>query len=105
MNQELIDINLERAAVAEVGKPARRRSHGNLQPIATEPEPASPEAFDEVFASLSQKPVASQTWGESTSLGKPSLNAAPLLALAASLERQHERLAALLREIESGDWS
>jgi hypothetical protein len=32
---------------------------------------------------------------------KPSLQAAPLVALSANLERQHERIAALLREIDA----
>jgi hypothetical protein len=102
MKFEPIDLSLEPlAAIARVNH-VRMRSVAQSRPQATVLRPAPPEAFDEVFAALSQKsaPVAASKLP--SSFAKPSLNAAPLVALEANLRRQHERLAILLREIDSG---
>jgi hypothetical protein len=100
MHHEPIDINLDRAAIATRESQPRRRS--NVGPVFV-PKPkhaAPPEAFDEVFATLAHKAIESPTEMIEQPT-KPSLQAAPLVALSANLERQHERIAALLREIDA----
>jgi hypothetical protein len=103
MYREPIDVNLERTGVATREMADRRRPFGPREPKSFRSFPAPPEAFDEVFASLSQRPMEAKVSGASAALGKPTWNAAPLVALSASLERQHQRLAALVRELETGD--
>jgi hypothetical protein len=102
MRHEPIDMNLERAGTATREMPDRRRPFRMMETRQLRALPAAPEAFDEVFASLSQQPTEHHAGDRSATLAKPSLNAVPLVALSASLERQHERLAALVRELETG---
>jgi hypothetical protein len=103
MRYEPIDMNLERVGSATGEMADRRRFFGRRETMSIRSRPAPAEAFDEVFASLSEKPVESEAAGSLATSSKPSLNAAPLVALSASLERQHERLAALVRELETGN--
>jgi hypothetical protein len=98
---EPIDIRLERAGAATREKQSRRRPTVSPYFSSTPMPAAPPEAFDEVFAKLAHAHPGAPNSTTATP-AKPSLDAAPLHALAASLERQHQRLAALLRELESG---
>src|SRR5450432_2562704 len=101
MNYDPIDISLERtSATASEVMPGRRPVRPYFAP-RTKPT-APPEAFDEVFAALAHKPIAAPTTAATVPVAKPSLNTAPLLALSANLARQHERLAALWHELDSG---
>jgi hypothetical protein len=102
MKFEPTDLSLEPlAAIARVNH-VRMRSATQSRPQATVLRPAPPEAFDEVFAALSQKSALEVASELPTSLAKPSLDVAPLVAFEANLRRQHERIATLLREIDSG---
>jgi hypothetical protein len=101
MKFEPIDLSLERPAAGTRAKQLRPRSAADSRPHPAGPHQASPEAVDEVFAALSPKSAADAGSKLPTSFAKPSLHAAPLVALEANLQRQHERLAILLREIDS----
>jgi hypothetical protein len=85
----------------ELGHVGRRSSVARLSKMtsardAVRHDLASPAAFDEVFANLASDPQPAM------SAARAALDAAPLVTFAASLERQHERIATLLRDIESG---
>jgi hypothetical protein len=102
MNHEPIDLSIERRATN-----AKRDNQPRRSPIrpyfVSEAKPAAPpEALDEVFASLAQNTGDVRQTIPAKPPAKPSLNAAPLVALAANLERQHERLTSFLRELETG---
>ena len=67
--------------------PARRRAV----------EAASPAAFDEVFANLAR---TDPTHAPAPAVGPRHIDSAQLRGLATSLDRQHERLTQLLRDID-----
>jgi hypothetical protein len=103
MNHEPIDLSLERRATARTREnQSRRRSPIRPYFAPKTNTVAPPEALDEVFASLAHNTSNSQQASPATPPAKPSLNAAPLVALAANFERQHKRLASFLREFETG---
>jgi hypothetical protein len=100
MYHEPIDINLDRAATATREEQPRRRSNVGPYFVPKPKHAAPPEAFDEVFATLAHESMVTPI--EMTEENaKPSLQAASLVALSENLERQHERIAALLREIDA----
>jgi hypothetical protein len=103
MNHEPVDLSIDRRATATTRGNQPRRQSPIRSYFAPMPKSAAPpEALDEVFASLAQNASDSRQAGSAIAVGKPSLDAAPLVALAANLERQHERLASFLRELEAG---
>jgi hypothetical protein len=59
--------------------------------------PASPEAFDEVFASLARRESAH---AQTSSAMVRSIDPTQFRDLAAEMDRQHERLTQLLRDID-----
>jgi hypothetical protein len=100
MNCEPNDISLQRTANSPREKQSRHGSPARPFFASSVAMTAPPEAFDEVFASLARIPTAETATAAAPT--KPSLSAAPWVALTANLERQHERLSKLLREIETG---
>jgi hypothetical protein len=102
MKFDPVDRKLEPSATSARMNRVRMRSATQSRTQATFRRPAPPEAFDEVFASLAQKSATEAASELPTSFAKPTLNTAPLVALEANLQRQHERIATLLREIGSG---
>jgi hypothetical protein len=105
MNHEPIDLSMERRVTSTTrdNQPRRRSTiRPYFAPIpAKAASTAPPEALDEVFAALARNSCSAAQ----AAPAKPALNAAPLVALAANLERQHERLASFLRELETGSAS
>jgi hypothetical protein len=61
--------------------------------------PASPEAFDEVFANLARRESSHAQTRAATA--RP-IDATQFRDLAVEMDRQHERLAQLLRDIDGG---
>jgi hypothetical protein len=98
MKLEPIDLILERRQSAKAVQDwSQRRSSGRPYFAQTSAVAAPPEALDEVFAGLSATSQCAAAFSP-----KSALDAVPLAALAANLERQHERLASFLRELETG---
>lgn len=87
MKLEPIDLSLERPAAVTRAKHLQPRSAAQSRPHSAGPHEASPEAVDEVFAALSPKSAPDAASKLLSSFAKPSLNAAPLLALEANLQR------------------
>ncbi len=103
MNYEPIELSIERRASSTAGN-NRPRQRPPIRPyFAPKPESAAPpEALDEVFASLAQNASDPRQADATIGPGKVLLDTAPIVALAANLERQHERLTRFLRELETG---
>ncbi|HEY4231955.1 MAG TPA: hypothetical protein VGM76_00885 [Lacipirellulaceae bacterium] len=102
MNHDPIDISLDQTGLAKPDKQSRSRPAAGPYFARRGTPTAPPEAFDEIFTKLALSSASLPNVSAPTKRAKLSLDATPLLALSASLEQQHQRLAALLREIETG---